>query len=262
VATKKRSTEKDTRSPKGQEEEPRPGAKPQPNKQQSDLVESPNGEPPPNYQHPPLGSQHKPGYFEQTGFTTSAQADYEHLINRRNTKMRRCQWLELRADTQGITTDPSIYMEIEDIQAEVEKLDRKLASLEDELVLSEEQQKAVVELLAAMGCTDANRIVLIKVTKGSVVLEMEMPLAGAARLLALHAIRHPQLVRKGISDIALAKDIDTQEKRQLDRAVKFEINDLQSKRPSDTSPYANLPNTIPLRVTIAESKLGEWYHLS
>src|SRR5262245_30510111 len=114
------------------------------------------------------------------GFLSSQQqpSDYEHLVELRNTMMRRCQWLELRAAAQGITTDPSVYIEIENIQAKVQKLDRKIALLEDELVLTKEQQKAVIELLATMGCTEARRIVLIKATRGSIVLEMEMPLAG------------------------------------------------------------------------------------
>jgi hypothetical protein len=188
--------------------------------------------------------------------------DYDHLVELRNTMMRRSQWLELRAAKQGIETPPSIYMEIEDIQAQIERIDKQLSLYQSEVVLNHEEQKVVVEALAAMGCSFADRIRVIKIIQGSIVLEMEMPLAGAARLMALQMLGHPQLARKGITNIDFAGDIGTWKKQRFAEAISFELQDLQGGKPSETSPFANHPDTIPLRITIASDKIGEWYHLS
>jgi len=165
-----------------------------------------------------------------------------------------------------MTTDPSVLIEIEDLHTELNDLARQIHDYERvpdtlpdrEYILTHEQQEAVLQALEITGCTFIDRIRLIDVVIGSIVVVVEMPLAGAARLMALRRVKHPQLERKGITDVALASGISTLKKSQVDKlveAVNFELSDLQGGKPSDASPYANLSDTVPLRVTIDPDKI-------
>jgi hypothetical protein len=209
--------------------------------------------------------------FEGITISTPEQRKvYEHLVSLRNIKNRRFQHLELRAARQGDSTDPSVLMEMEDLLAELNDLERQIHRyivtpnllLGRENFLTLEQQQAVLQALEIMGCTFIERIRYIDIVVGSVVVVVEMPFAGAARLMALHHVKHPQLGRKGITDVKFAPDISTLErpqKNELVEAVNFEIGDLEGDedKVSDKSPYDDIPYAIPLHITVDEEKYRE-----
>jgi hypothetical protein len=191
--------------------------------------------------------------------TETTYEKYEKLVELRQAHTRRLQQRQLQKALLGVSADPIIPIEIEDIKKELELLDKQIALLPNRTdILTFEQQKAVLEALARTGCEFIDRIRLIDIVIGSVIVMVEMSLAGAARLMALHRVKHPQLDREGITDVAVAQDIRPLEEiqyNQFRKAVRFEIQDLQSDTVSDTSPYASLLDTIPLRVTIDPVKL-------
>lgn len=187
--------------------------------------------------------------------------EYRHRMMVRYEKMRRCQYLELRAAKQGIITDPSVLTEIEDLRAELKQFEKELSLLpERHHILTTEEQRAILETLAAMGCEFVDRIRLINIVIGSVILIVEMPLAGAARLMALQQVNHPQLEREGIINIEFDRERNALRKSQLSdlvTAVNFEIQDLQGEvdKISKESPFTTRVETVPLRVTIDPDKI-------
>ena len=85
---------------------------------------------------------------------------------------------------------------------------------------------------------------------------VEMPLAGAARLMALYHVKHPQRARKGITKVVQdANQLDQKQAGQLLEALAFEIKDLRGDEPSRASPFAIISDTVPLHVTIDPDKI-------
>jgi hypothetical protein len=190
-------------------------------------------------------------------------AEYDHLVAVRNIKMRRCQKLEFQAARQGYGTPPDIQMEIEDLHAEMDGLDRQIntylqhfdTGVAQELNLASEQVAEIVKMVSREGCTDVQSTRVYGMFPGSIVMGIEIPLAGAARLLALHHIQHPQLKREGIVGVGLIDNIRTIDQAQINQLAEardFEIQDLQGNFGDAIyeSPYTIVPATIPLTVVI------------
>lgn len=196
--------------------------------------------------------------------------EYEHLLGLRETSIRRCQWLERQAAWEGRRTDPAVRMEIEDLHKEIKRLRHLLDGYDTQLDKYEEipdtGYKSEVDLTPAMKLKHLKKIAkaagvavedirIIAIRRGSVVYEVEMPIAGAARLVALHQLKHPQLVEDGITKVVVVEDgksLSREEAKQFIEALAFEVNDLRGDKPSEASLFHDNPTFIPLRITLDE----------
>lgn len=188
-------------------------------------------------------------------------ADHEYLLKLRSVNLRRLQHLELQRAHFGSHTPAYIQVEIEDTDAEIKRLDAQIGLREHELalradratILSPEQQREALLALARITGLPPERIKLIDVVLGSVILVVELPLAEAARLLALQRVGHPALAAAGFAAVALERATDAAGRpagAHFYRAVQRELADLETG--------AGAPGSAPdgalatLRVTLAE----------
>lgn len=188
-------------------------------------------------------------------------ADYEYLLKLRSVNLRRLQHLELQRAHFGSHTPAYIQVEIEDADAEIKRLDAQIGQREHELalradraaILSPEQQREALLALARITGLPPERIKLIDVVLGSVILVVELPLAEAARLLAMQRAGHPALAAAGFAAVALERAADAEGRpagTHFYRAVQHELLDLETG--------AGVPAPAPdgalaiLRVTLAE----------
>jgi len=197
--------------------------------------------------------------------TSDQRAAYEHDLQLRNTLVRRLQKRQLQAARLGDSADPSIEMEIEDLQQEVAQLDAQIASVvpsidtlpDRAVILSAEQQREAVLALSRITGVPPDKIRLVDIVIGSVVLMVDMSLAGAARLVAMQRLNHPMLREQGFANIALDRVVDTQGQpldSMFERAVRFEEVELNATTPpsAEASPYAGVDAAARLRITLAD----------
>jgi len=186
--------------------------------------------------------------------------DYEQTLSLRAIKQRRLHHLQIKQSRLGAACDVSVPMEIEDLQAEIVTLDSQVAAYARvpthvSPLLSEEQQRQALLTLAAIIGVAPERISLIDIVVGSIVLVIELPLAEAARLLALQRLLPQALLRAGfvrvVPDLANAhlQGHIAQAVAHAQATLMAPIVDSQSDTP-DT--IARPGPTVRLRVTLAE----------
>ena len=116
---------------------------------------------------------------------------------------RRLQKLKQSKALQGLSTDPKILLEIEDIEAEIKRLQAELEQSENPVgdtrkrqieisleadfsKLSSDVRTTAIRSLARLLNIPEERIRMIEVRKGSVILRLELPQEAAERLMELH----------------------------------------------------------------------------
>jgi len=188
----------------------------------------------------------------------------------RDTQIRRLQKRQIQAARLGYTADPSIEMEIEDIEYKLSDLDYKIAEYTSNItvhparkrILSVEQQRAAVLALSRITGIPPEQIKLVDIVLGSVILLVDMPLDGAARLVAMQRLNHPMLRAQGFANIALDRIVGTQNRplaSMFDRAVQFTASALQSAAQISTepSPYAGFDAEARLRITLVDGAVQQ-----
>ncbi len=195
--------------------------------------------------------------------TTTQRAAYEAVFTQRDTLMRRLLHCQQQRAHFGILLPSAIAVEIQDIERDLAQLDAQLALYQHSvatradcaLILSEAQQREAVLALARITGVPPDEIRRVDIVRGSVVLIVELPLVGAARLLALQRLDHPMLQAQGFARVALDQVIAAQA-TTFERAVRLAQAELESPTPPDTTashPYAAVRGTARLRVTLAEA---------
>jgi hypothetical protein len=195
---------------------------------------------------------------------------YQHNLQLRDTHIRRLQKRQLQAARFGDSADPSIDMKIEDIQHKLSELDSKIAEYTSNItvrpdrkhILSVEQQREAVLELSRITGLPPDKIKLVDIVVGSVVLLVDMPLAGAARLVAMQRLNHPMLRAQGFANVALDRVVDTQGRpldSMFERAVLFEQAELNDSTPpsAEASPYASVDAEARLRITLADEAVRQ-----
>lgn len=202
--------------------------------------------------------------------TTNQRDAYEHDLQLRDTQIRRLQKLQLKVARLGDSADPSIEMEIEDIERKLLKLDAKIARYladiatrsDRENLLAIQQQRAIVLAITRLTGLPSDKIKLVDIVVGSIVLIIDMPLTGAARLVAMQRLNHPMLRAQGFANVALDRVVDMQGQpldSMFDRAVRFEEAELNAATlPStEASPYAGINAEARLRITLTEDAVRQ-----
>jgi hypothetical protein len=205
----------------------------------------------------------------QSGAVSISSSDdrtaYEHQLQVRDAHMRRLQKLEYKLAVLGISADPAIETEAEDIRALIAEIDQQIAdySVAGEVradrvgILREAQQREALVAISRITGIPADKIKLVDIVLGSVVLLVDMPLAGAARLVAMQRLNHPMLRAQGFANVALDRVVDTQGRplnSMFDRAVRFEEFELIADTPSvEPSPYTGITAEARLRITLTEN---------
>jgi hypothetical protein len=137
----------------------------------------------------------------------SDRRNYEHALSLRGIKQRRLHHLQVKESRLGATCDVSVPMEIEDLRAEIAALDAQVAAYArvpthiSPLLSGEQQRQALLALAAIVGVAP-ERITLVDIVLGSIVLVIDLPLPEAARLLALQRLLPQALERAGFASVA------------------------------------------------------------
>jgi len=185
-------------------------------------------------------------------------------VQQRDTLNRRLQWrLQQRAHF-GMLADPSIIIDIQIIERDLKQIETRIAQYSIDIatradrsnLLTEAQQREAVLVLSRITGLPADKIKLIDIVIGSVVVIVEMPLAGAARLVAMQRLNHPMLRDQGFAHVALDRVVGPEDRpldRMFERAVRFEQAQLESSTPpsAEASPYAGEDAVARLRITLA-----------
>jgi hypothetical protein len=188
--------------------------------------------------------------------TGEARGEYEHLLAVRATKQRRLQHLQVKQARMGISSDPSIIMEAEDLEQEIAMLNAQVAAYAQaqtiaSSLLSPEQQREAILALAAIAGVPPERIRLVDIVLGSIVLVVELPVGEAAHLLALQHLAPQALVAAGFARAALEPDNDPADLALLvDRAARLLV--APEHGAGVQAPPAGGSPTVRLRVTLAE----------
>ena len=139
----------------------------------------------------------------------SARQEYDHLLQVRTIKQRRLQHLQVKQAHLGSLCDPSILMEAEDLETELVALNSQVAAYAEvqtilSPLLSPEQQREALLALSAIIGLPPERIRLVDIVLGSIVLLVELPLHEAAHLLALQRLAPRALAGAGFASVAVA----------------------------------------------------------
>jgi hypothetical protein len=199
--------------------------------------------------------------------TRDQRAAYEHDLQVRETLIRRRQWGELQYARFGIQTPFATMEDIRQAEEELASVEARLAKYEyisallskRAGILSVEQQRAAVLSLSRITGLSFDKIKLIDIVLGSVVLVVEMPIASAARLVAMQRLNHPMLPAQGFAKVALDQVVDIQGQpldSLFERAVRFEEADLTAATPPSEAadhPYANIGGAARLRITLVDA---------
>lgn len=193
--------------------------------------------------------------------TISAQARrnaYEHQVRLRDDHMRRLLKLERKLAVLGISADPSIEIEAEDIRKTIAEFDAQIFAYgqagqtraDRTAILNEDKQREALAALSRITGIPVDQIKLVDIVLGSVVLIVEMPIAGAARLVAMQLLRHPMLRKQGFAKVAL----DGPSNKEFDQALSLELVKLDAETPEskESLPYPLDRAKARLRVTLAE----------
>lgn len=186
------------------------------------------------------------------------RSTYEHQVQLRDTHVRRLQKLEYKLAVLGISADPAIEIEAENIQEDIAALDKKIAAYgqvgqtraDRTGILSEDKQREALAALSRITGIPIDQIKLVDIVLGSVVMIVKLPITSAARLVALQLLHHPMLRSKGFAKVAL----DEPSSQLFDRALSYELVQLDVKTPEsdEPSPYAASTATARLRITLVE----------
>lgn len=189
---------------------------------------------------------------------SAARREYDHALMLRNVRQRRLQHLQLKEAQFGIACDPSVLMEIEDLGGEIATLNERIAAYAQvptipSALLTPEQQRAALLALSAIVGLPPERIKLIDIVLGSIVLVVELPIAEAGRLLALQRLGPQALARSGFARVdvlPLHRTFAT----ALARATEEAEAQLADPAAPALDPHAApaLLATVRLRVTLAE----------
>lgn len=197
--------------------------------------------------------------------TTHQRKAYAHDLQLRDTFMRRLQWCQQQRAHFGMHTTFEIVDDIRQLEMDIAKLDTQIAQYAVDItaradravILSVEQQREAVMALSRITGLPSDKIKLVDIVVGSVVLIVDMPLSGAARLVAMQRLNHPLLRAQGFAKVVLDRIVDTQGQplnSMFDRAVRFEEAELNAATPpsAEASPYAGMDAKARLRITLAE----------
>lgn len=186
--------------------------------------------------------------------TGSTRGAYEHLLSLCSVKRRRLQHLQIKEAQLGIACDPSILMEAEDLKQEIAALDAQVANYAQvqaiaSPLLSQEQQRAALLALAAITGVPPERIRLVDIVLGSIVLVVELPLKEATRLLALQRLAPRALIDSGFARVVADPELAPDNMALLvDEAAALLATPLGEVAQEGTAP-AGVP-VVRLRVTL------------
>jgi hypothetical protein len=209
-------------------------------------------------------TQPQPGDHEVSGIVQVSQSDlraeYDSARATRETLIRRLLWRQEQKAHFGMTSDPSIILDIAAIEYQLKIIEVKIANYPEEVkiradrtnILSVDQQREVVLALSRITGLPPEKIKLVDIVLGSVVLVVEMPVAGAARLVAMQRLNHPVLRDQGFASVALDQVADISP-GTFERAVRFAQSELQHEPGNEASPYTTLDGSARLRITLANT---------
>jgi hypothetical protein len=193
------------------------------------------------------------------------RAAYEAKLQVRDTFMRRFLWRQVQSATLGITASFDIVDDLQQLPIKIAELDTDIAQYsvdiatrsDRENLLAIEQQRAIVLAISRITGIPSDQIKLVDIVRSSVVLVVDMPLAGAARLVAMERLNHPMLREQGFAHVALDRFVDMQDRpldSMFDDAVRLAQAELTAATPpsAEASPYTGVDAEARLRITLAE----------
>jgi hypothetical protein len=139
-----------------------------------------------------------------------SQEDVKRLIHMNS---RRLQLLKEQKAYKGVSVDPSVTMEIEDLEVELQRLEHQLEErVETKIVISSKLSHFVPEELEgklAQIATILNipltEISLLRAYDGSIVLHVMMPAEAADRLMAMYEANDPAIRELGIQGVQIIR---------------------------------------------------------
>jgi hypothetical protein len=139
-----------------------------------------------------------------------SQEDVKRLIH---INSRRLQLLKEQKAYKGVSVDPSVTMEIEDLEVELQQLEHQLEErAETKIVIGSklphftpEELEGKIAQIAAILSIPPTEISLLRAYDGSIILHVMMPAEAADRLMALHEANDPAIQELGIQDVQIIR---------------------------------------------------------
>lgn len=115
---------------------------------------------------------------------------------------------------------------------------------------SEDRQREALAALSLIIGFPVDQIKLVDIALDSLVMIVELPIVGAAQLVAMQLLRHPMLRAQGFAKLAL----DGPSSTLFDQALSLELVKLDAKTPESKKslPYPLNRTKVRLRVTLAD----------